>query len=154
MLQQLDTKPLEPADRAHFSQIAGRFLGRIAGDRDRYPFYNVADFQEKLVSVANQLAITSQSSLLAGLGTADSQWKLVQLAARGSASPAERSFAANAFGHSVKRFGMRLDRSTTSDCYELYNRLGPQDAVAAKTLGYCLDVIEAYAGRLAWPEGL
>ncbi len=154
MLKDLDTEPLSSANRLAFAEIGGSFLAKIAGDRDRYSFYHVSDFRESLVSTAAILNASSQTKVLSGLGTAESQSSLFQLAAASTRGEAERRAAANAFSDSIKRFGLRLDRASVADCYELYNRLGAQDPVAATTLGYCLDVIEAQAGKATWPVRL
>lgn len=154
MHAQLDTNPMTPADRTHFMEVAGGFLARIAGDRDQYAFYPVGDWREHLVSAHGGLSATTRPRLLSGLGSPASQRELVELAAIPGADSQAIFEAANAFGSSVKRFGMQLSRADVESCYDLYNRIGPQDAEVAKSLGFVLDVIEAQAGKKAWPQGL
>ncbi len=92
--------------------------------------------------------------MLVGLGTKASQLDLIELAADPSKGAGERLAAASAFGTSVRSHGMLLQREDVVHTYQVYNELGPTDDVAARGLGYILDVIEAQAGKAAWPEPL
>lgn len=153
LLDSLDTQPMSMNDRAEFSITGAEFLAKITGDREQYAFYPVDNWGQHLTSVATNLPSASRTRLLSGLGSSDSQFRLVQLASNGSLAASERENAARAFGVSIKRSGLRLSRGDVAACYELYNQLGPTDPTAAKALGLVLDVIEAHAGKAAWPEG-
>lgn len=150
----VDTRPLTAEERANFSAVAGEFLTRIAADRERYSFYPIGDWRARLISVADGLPATARTQMLSGLGNGDSLNRLVLQAADSGKSEDERMAAVRAFGGSVKRFGMTLNRQDVLQTYGLYNRLGPNDPVAAKCIGLILDVIEAQAGQREWPVAL
>ncbi len=96
----------------------------------------------------------SQITLLSGLGTSDSQWRLASMTWQSTLKETERVDAAKAFGRSVRQFGMNLNREQVLQTYDLYNEVGPNDPIAVKATGLVLDVIEAHAGKAPWPEGL
>lgn len=150
----VDTQPMSPEERANFSAVARDFLTRIASNRDLYSFYPIGDWREHLVSVADGLPATARTQLLSGLGSGDSLNRLLQQAADAGNSKEERMAAVRAFGGSVKRYGMTLSREDVLQAYALYNRLGPNDSVAADCIGLILDVIEAQAGQKEWPVAL
>lgn len=154
MLDSLDITPMTAGDRIDFQVTAGAFLAQVAGDRDRYHFYPIADWQERLVALRRTLPPLSQARLLSGLGNGASQVQLTNLAADSRLSEQERLTAAQAFGQSVRRFGLNLRRDEVLKMYDLYNALGPKDPMAVQSLGLTLDVIEAHAGKKEWPEGL
>lgn len=155
MQDTLDTQPLTLADRGWFAQVGSRFLARVTGDREAYAFYPVDQWQRSLKEIAEALPAPSQTSMLVGLGSQDSQLDLFALAADPNREAAERVAAANAFSDSVRRHGMLLQREDVARSYEVYNQLGPTDDVAVRALGHILDVIEAQAGQLAqWPKPL
>ncbi|MCA9133829.1 MAG: hypothetical protein KDA45_11770, partial [Planctomycetales bacterium] len=150
----LDTAPLSAGDRAHFAAVSSRFLTRLASNRDKYAFYPLADWSGHLEALGENVSLETQLTVLAGIGSAVSQRKLSALAANSALPAADRYEAARALGKSVRRFGMNLTEQDVLQTYELYNTLGPGDPAAAKSLGLALDVLEAYAGKGAWPEGL
>ena len=145
MTQQLDTEPFSSEDRQNFAETAGKFLTRIASDRDQYAFYPLSDWQSQLGEVGRDLPIGSRLALLAASGSAESQLQLVTLASSSSLTGAERLEAAQKFAASVDRFGMNLGRETQLNVYVVYNSLGPSDPATAKSLGAVLDAIEASA---------
>jgi hypothetical protein len=104
--------------------------------------------------MGNGLPTESQFLLLAGVGSSVSQRELALLSANTSLTDGERLEAARAFGKSVRRFGMLLDRDDILRTYELYNTLGPSNPAAVESIGMTLDVVEANAGKKSWPEGL
>ncbi len=154
LLDTLDTNPLSTSDRAQLSRTAGDFLAKLASDRQLYDFYPLGDWRERLISTQAELPLASQMTVLAAIGSAEGQAQLVSMAANGSLNEQERVNAAKAFGSSVRRFGMLLDSDGVLNNYDLYNRLGPTDPVAVKALGLVLDVTEAQAGKMDWPQGL
>ncbi|RMF44097.1 MAG: hypothetical protein D6753_03465 [Planctomycetota bacterium] len=153
LLATLDTRPMEPADRLHFALIGERFLSRIASDRDRYRFYPLEQWQQDLLAVARGVSDEARVQLYVGLPTAVAQQRLVETAGEGRAEESVRLAAARAFAQSVGRHGLLLSRDAVLQCYELYNRLGPNDPVAVRALGHILDVIEAHAAGQELPAG-
>ncbi len=150
----LDTQPMTGDDRAHFVDVGTKFLARVVGDRERYAFYPLGAWRESLVSTSSGLPAAAQSRLLSGVGSIDSQRRLIRLAAAASANMEGQFAAANAFGASVRRFGLQLASDDVRASYDLYNRLGPEDPQVARALGYILDVIEAQAEQIPWPDDL
>ncbi len=150
----VDTTPLTPTDRASFSASASRFLAHIASNREHYAFYPLSSWHSAIVDGSTQASGVTQVALLSGLGSAESQWKLAEMTAQPTLKEDQRMDAAKAFGRSVRQFGMNLHRENVLQAYDLYNQVGPKDAVAAKAMGLVLDVIEAQAGKAPWPEGL
>lgn len=154
MLEELDTEPLHEANRARFAASASNFLVKVTSDRERYAFYPIDVWQRELGETLLVASNSSKARFLSGLGNKDSQCELVELIAHESLQESERMAAAEAFGTSVRRFGNRLGQEDVVRCYDLYNELGPTDPIAARSLGFVLDVIEAQAGKRSWPEGL
>jgi CheY-like chemotaxis protein len=154
MHETLDTRPLTDADRGEFAVTAGRFLAKIAADRERYAFYPLSDWRQQLVSLQRGLTATGRMDVMSAVGSVDGQVALAEMAANAKLAEAERVAAAMAFGKSVKRFGMLMPSSEIQQTYDLYNQLGPNDPAAAKALGLILDIAEAQAGKTDWPEGL
>ncbi len=154
MIAQLDTMPLTVGERIEFATVAAQFLARLAGDRETYAFYPVSDWRVELAEIGQGLETGPRLELLSGVGSSDSQLQLVSLASNAGTAGDDRWRAAVAFGKSVRRFGIKLGREDILRIYDLYNTLGPNDSATAKALGLALDVIEAHAGKKAWPEGL
>lgn len=145
MTRRLDTEPFSVEDRHNFAEIAGAFLTQIASDHDRYAFYHLSDWHSELGEVGRGLPIGSRLTLLAALGSTDSQLQLVTLASSSSLTGPERLDAAQKFAASVDRFGMNLGRESVLHVYHVYNSLGPSDPATAKSLGAVLDTIEGRA---------
>ncbi len=154
LLNELDTEPLSPADRALYASVGKRFLARIAADPEQYDFYPIHDFRDQLTTAAIESPTSERIMILSGLGSAASQSALVEMVADPTLLQQQRVKAANAFRSSVKRFGNQLGREGVLKCYDLYNRFGPNDPIAVRGLGHILDVIEAYSGRKDWPTPL
>lgn len=154
LTQMLDIRPLTSDDRVRFSVLARNFLTKIAADRNTYFFYPLAQWHEQFVSVAPLLGPQSQSHVLSGLASRESQYRLSQLAAANSLAEQERLDAARAFAASVRQFGLQLGDQEIKNCYALYNQLGPNDPAVAKAMGYVLDIIEAQSGTRQWPDPL
>ncbi len=150
----LDTRPMSDADRGEFAVTAGRFLAKLAADRERYAFYPLSDWRQRLVSLQRGLTATGRMDVLSAIGSVDGQTALADMAANARLAEDERVAAARAFGQSVRRFGMLLPREELQQTYDLYNQLGPSDPVAVRAIGLILDVAEAQAGQADWPEGL
>lgn len=148
----LDTRPLTSAERGRFASSASKFLGTIAADPERYRFYPLQQSAEALVTMQTELLPEAKLNLLAAAGTAASQEQLVRLTASGSLDKSRRLAAAQAFKRSIHRFGVRMNRSAVSGCYDLYNELGPTDQVAVEAIGLVLDAIEAGAGQKDWSQ--
>lgn len=150
----LDTRPMSDSDRGEFAVTAGRFLAKIAADRERYAFYPLSDWRQRLVRLQRGLTATGRMDVMSAIGSVDGQSALADMAANARLAEAERVAAAKAFGKSVRRFGMLLPREELQQSYDLYNQLGPEDPAAVKALGLILDIAEAQAGQADWPEGL
>lgn len=150
----LDTRPMSDSDRGEFAVTAGRFLAKIAADRERYAFYPLSDWRQRLVSLQRGLTATGRMDVMSAIGSVDGQTALADMAANTRLAETERVAAAKAFGKSVRRFGMLLPREELQQTYDLYNQLGPNDPAAVKALGLVLDIAEAQAGQADWPEGL
>jgi hypothetical protein len=149
----LDTAPLTASDRFGFVSTANRFLARIAADREHYAFYPLAQWKNALSDTSGSVSPEARISLLSGIGSADSQRQIIEIATQPTLDEQQRLNAARAFARSVRQFGVTLQRSDILQTYKIYNQLGPHDPVAAKAIGVVLDVIEANAGKTPWPEG-
>lgn len=154
MQQELDTQPLSAEDRSALALEAGRFITTITSEPERYPFYPLGQLHSQIVDSAMNLDQASEIKVLAGISTNASQKQLLELAANSRLGAKMVNQAANAFGESVKRSGLKLDERTVNNCYDDYNRLAPNDPVIANSLGHILDVMEASAGHATWPKPL
>lgn len=144
---ELDTDPFDPVDRAGFQDAGQQMLVRITSDRQNYGFYPISDLREELSQFDSSVSGSSQLSLLSGIGTANSQWKLVQMAANLGSSGQDPMAAAASFSTSVERFGVVIKQEDVLRIYELYNAFGPSDASAASALGSILDLIESRSAQ-------
>ncbi|WP_145086175.1 hypothetical protein [Aureliella helgolandensis] len=147
----LDTVPLTAVERSQLAIQAGDFLATIAANRTQYAFYPLGDIGSHLMVEANNFLPRARIDVLSGLGTAESQRKLIAMASQESLEETHRLAAARAFGSSVRSFGMSLGQQDILANYDLYNQLAPQDPVALRALGHVLDVSEAHAGKAEWP---
>lgn len=154
LVAQLDTTPLSSADRSSLTASASRFMARIAADRDQYGFYPLTRWQSVLVDTSSTSNHGISVALLSAAGSAESQRKLAWMTAASDLDEQQRLSAARAFGRSVRKFGMAMQRGDVVQAYDLYNQVGPKDPVAVKAMGLVLDIIEAQAGKAPWPEGL
>ncbi len=154
LTQTLDVRPMTSDDRIRFSALAGKFLTKIAADRNNYAFYPVTEWHEQMVSITSVVQPSARAQLLSGLGTQDSQQKLVLLACSTGLPEKDRFQAARSFETSVRQFGIQLSDQEIKNSYERYNDLGPNDPAIAKAMGYVLDIIEAQTGTRAWPDPL
>lgn len=82
------------------------------------------------------------AAVLARLGTHASQVALVDAASRSTQSLVVRQTAAEAFVHSVQRFGLRLAPSEVLRQYDRYNQSAALDKPTQKLLAQILDAIE------------
>ncbi len=144
---ELDTQPLDAVDRAKFSRIGHDLLVRVASNREKYASYRIGDLREQLSQFDLEIAGGDRIGLLSGLGTPESQWKLVQMASSPSPDAAAQLGAAASFATSVRQFGLVIRQDDVLRIYELYNNLGPSDPGTAKALGQILDVIEARSAQ-------
>ncbi|MCA9129398.1 MAG: hypothetical protein KDB22_20070 [Planctomycetales bacterium] len=147
----LDSPPLSVAQRSKYSLTASQFLAEVANDRQRFAFYPIGDLRGQLINAKGSFSTAKRIQLLSGLGSMASQRALVDIAASGAFGESDRLAAAQAFGKSVRSFGMALSESDIASSYERYNQLGPTDPTAVKALGLILDVTEAQAGKIDWP---
>ncbi len=153
-MQTLDVKPMSIDDRTDLAALAGQFLTKITADRALYGFYPVEQWNQQLISTRRTMAPAAQAQILSALGNKDSQVQLTLMAANTSAIEKDRIVAAKSFEKSVRQFGLQLNDQQIKNTYDQYNQLGPNDPVAAKVLGYVLDIIEAQAGAKSWPDPL
>ncbi|MCA9193497.1 MAG: hypothetical protein KDB03_17110 [Planctomycetales bacterium] len=151
MYQQLDTPPLSSLDRARFAMDAGSFLTRIAGDRKQYHFYPVELWQQQLVSSLSSFRINDKCVVLSGVGTAECQRQLIEIAGDTQLVELDRMAAAKAFHKNVQEAGTLISLSDIKLTYDRYNELGPTDPATVKALGLVLDVLEAQSGKRTWP---
>jgi CheY-like chemotaxis protein len=143
LANKLDVRPMTSDDRTRFAALAGNFLTKITADRNTYSFYPVAEWHSQLIDLPAAVTSQSQTQLLSGLGTKDSQRKLVMMASSTGQSAEARNSAASAFEKSVRQFAIQLSDPDIKDAYERYNQYGPNDPAIAKAMGHILDVIEA-----------
>lgn len=144
---ELDTDPLDTVDRARFQDAGRQMLVRITSDRQTYGFYPISDLRQELSQFDSSVSGANRLGLLSGIGTADSQWKLVQMAANQDQASQDPMAAAASFSTSVERFGVVIKQEDVLRIYELYNSVGPNDASAASALGSILDLIESRSAQ-------
>jgi CheY-like chemotaxis protein len=142
LTEQLDTTPMNEADRIRYFEVGSSFLTEIISDRAKYGFYPVGDLRAKFQSLGIALSATARAELLRGLGTSDSQLRLIAMASDPELDDQDRVNAAQQFAVSAKRFGILIDRQSQLRIYDLYNQKGPNDPAAAESLGVILDAVE------------
>jgi len=147
MERRLDTRPLNAEERGSFAETARGFLARIAENREQYQFYPLARWEKELQAASSNLPTDQWLAILSGLGTIDSQERLLQQVADLDSAESIRTLAAQAFTRSVQQFGLLLRKSSQLQAYEVYNSHGPQDPVTVSVLGQVLDAIETRTGK-------
>jgi CheY-like chemotaxis protein len=82
------------------------------------------------------------ATVLGNLGTASSQSRLLELAGSATQPLAARQAAADAFGRSVRKYGILLSREQIMAQYDLYNANAGRHGETHEVLGKILDALE------------
>jgi HEAT repeat protein len=131
-------------DRRRHGAAAVDWLTKIAGDRDRYGFYDLSNQQSKLTRLLYLPGfVEGASQILASLGTSAAQRELVNFASQSGLPVEERERAVEAFVRSVKNNGTLLTTSEIRQQYDRYNASENEPEATQKVLGTILDAIEA-----------
>ena len=143
LMTSMDVLPMTRQDRQKYSELGEKFIARIAENPGTYSYYAFDEWKDALLNLPGSASIHAQSQVLAGFGSTDGQRRLVQLVSAAGVSEHERMVAAKGFEKSINKFGLLLNDKDIQSAYDLYNRLGPNDANIAKVMGRVLDTIEA-----------
>jgi CheY-like chemotaxis protein len=142
LMDSMEVLPLTNQQRSRYSEIAEQFITRIAEDRNTYAFYPFDQWRSFLVNLTSSASALAHSQVLSSLSSPEGQQRLVQLVAAAGVAESERHLALRGFERSVQKHGLLLNRQDIQLAYDLYNRLGPNDAGIAKVMGELLDLIE------------
>lgn len=131
------------ADRMRHAQGSMAWLNKIAGDRQRYRFYDLGTHQQKLAQLVYQPGFAKAGSeILVNLGTPAAQRELLNFANQNNLPIEERKKAAAAFSESIKVGGTLLTREEILKQYDRYNASAAESVETQQLLGSILDAIE------------
>lgn len=132
--------PLDSDERKAYEIGSMSILSAVA-QNPKQEFYDLRTNEiDKVLGAPSSGSNESHLAVLAGLGTAESQDALAELAASESVAQPVRMRAAERFAESVQRFGTRLSRDHVALQYERYNRTNNEDIRAS--IGIVLDAME------------
>ena len=132
------------ASRVIHAAVAGKWLGKVAADPDRYRFYNVRKYEDSVFRMLYIEGQAKQASLIAAnLGTPRSQRELLNYASQNGQLLDRRVATADAFAASVKKFGLLLTTDEIEQQYERYNSSVTEPKEVQAIFGSLLDSIES-----------
>ena len=130
-------------ERGVFAQAAMEQLVRLAGNTERYPFYDIVN-QEQIASYAiGTPGLTGDACrLLSYIGTPSAQRNLLAVANNNQLPGELRQVAAESFASAVESRGLLLKRDQIQAQYDLYNASADLPPETLQILGSILDTME------------
>lgn len=139
-----DPWQLSNVDRRRHAAAAIRWIIKVSGDRETYSFCDLGAQQESLIRILYIPGFAEKAStVLAGLGTPNSQRELVNFASQSGLPIADREKVVQAFADSVNKGGTLLTSVEIQQQYDRYNASKTESKETQEVLGAILDVIEA-----------
>jgi hypothetical protein len=118
-------------------------LAQLAGNLEKYPFYDLLTYDRPLEQVLNAPVFSAAAARVLGLfGTPRAQQALVQLASTPTQPLAARQAAAAAFRAAVLSRGLLLTRESLLRQYDIYNASESLDRETQEVLASLLDTME------------
>ncbi len=134
---------LSEQERMREADIALDALAKLASDSDRYGFYELLKFDERLLQVLETPALAAKAVRVLGLlGTPLTQRALVEFASSPLHPISDRQAAAAALRVAIQRRGLLLTRPMILHQYDLYNRSEALGRDTQQVLASVLDAIE------------
>jgi len=138
-----DPWQLSNVDRRRHAASAIRWIAKVSGDRETYSFCDLGAQQESLIRILYIPGFAENvSTILAGLGTPNSQRELVDFASQSGLPIADREKVVQAFADSVETSGTLLTSVEIRQQYDRYNASKTESKDTQEVLGAILDVIE------------
>ena len=147
LVKGIDYEDATQVERGDNAVMALDQLGHFASQSDRYPFFDVVGYQDKLVGgLASPSRAASTCRVLGELGTADAQVRLLETASNMQLPVALRRIAVESFAVAVQKRGLMLSRQQILDQYARYNASADEPAESQQILASVLDVLESRSG--------
>jgi hypothetical protein len=135
---------VRPEERIRHAQFALDALAQLAGDPEKYDFYDLLSLDQRMLEVLTTPMLTARAAKILGqLGTPRAQQALVEYANVQTHPLPDRQAAADAFRDAVTRRGLLLTRRQLLQQYDIYNASEFLDEGTQQVLAAILDAIEA-----------
>ncbi len=135
--------PVSDAQRWLHSEANVNWLAKIAGQRQKYRFYDLGQHQHdvaRMLYAPGNAAIVSE--ILAAIGTPNAQRELITYASQTNLAAEDRRIVAKAFAESVAKSGPLLTTAEIKLQYQRYNASEFDTKESQEILGSLLDAIE------------
>lgn len=143
LLEAAGRRQLPPEQRMLQATFALDALAQLAGNLEKYPFYDLLTYDRQLEQVLNAPVFSAAAARVLGLlGTPRAQQALVQLASTPTQPLAARQAAAAAFRTAVLSRGLLLTRDLLLRQYDIYNASESLDRETQEVLAALLDTME------------
>ena len=145
--------PVSNGDRRLHALAAVRWLAKVASDREKYKFWDLAAHQEELAGLLYSPGFAKEASqILAAIGTPLAQRALVDFASQSGRPLEDRQAAADAFEQSVRRAGTLLTTSEINLQYKRYNASENEPKSSQQVFAKILDAIESRRDQISSAE--
>ena len=144
---------LTDSSRVIHAAVATQWLAKLAGNRQRYGFYNLRKHEDSVYRMLYVGGQTLQATdIAAKLGTARAQRELVNYASQSGQDLDSRQAAAQGFATAVKEHGVLLTTDEIRLQYSRYNSSATDTKEVQAIFGAMLDAIEKKSPRVAKAE--
>jgi len=132
------------AVRLQHARFALKTIADLAGDSEKYGFYDISRHQEKLVAALFQPGMAEYvAPALGAVATPAAMQALLNFSSQGTQSLADRQTAVTALDNAIQKRGLLITRLEVQRQYQLYNAsLETADDETVELLGSILDSIE------------
>ena len=135
---------LSNVDRRRHGAAAIRWIAKVSSDRETYSFCDLGTQQESLARLLYMPGFAEKAStVLASLGTPNSQRELINFASQSGLPIADREKVAQAFVQSVETGGILLTSVEIRRQYDRYNASETEPKETQDVLATILDAIES-----------
>lgn len=138
-----DATPVNSSQRSRYAQTAVDWLARISEQPDRYPFWELTAYDQRIGTVVNAQSVTpAMCETLGNLGTPLAQRQLADIASENQLAPEIRQAAVAALDRAIQRRGIMLTSGQIQLQYDRYNASEELPEETQRILSGILDAIE------------
>ena len=143
LTQMASSPPVNSSQRNEFARQAMEWLGRISADSERYPFWELTAYDQRIGTVADSHELTpTLCQTLGNLGTPLAQRQLTDIASQEQLPVEIRQAAVEALEHAFGRQGVLLTTQQIRRQYDRYNASESLSQETQQVLGAILNAIE------------
>ena len=143
--------PVSGSQRRFFAGQAMEWLSQISKSPERYPFWDLSQFDQSIGQVANTPQLSASTcQTLGNLGTPHAQQQLADVASQHQLPLEIRQAAVAALQHAFERHGILLTTEQIRLQYDRYNTSESLPEDTRQVLSSVLDAIEKPSGGSSW----